>query len=71
MGRPMLGGLGILAGLAGFFAPMASHPAPIFQCPPIRRALGSGNNAQNPMGTVPNRGLRRIQGRQRAQQPTR
>ena len=67
MGRQMLSGLGLLAGLAGFFAPIVRREvAPLLVDRRPTRQRARGNDAQNPMGTVPNRGLRRIQGRQRA-----
>lgn len=59
-------GLGLLAGLGRFFLPKVDPPT----VPPERQAMPrhkrAGQRFNNPRGTVPNRGLKRIQGRQAA-----
>lgn len=61
----LFGGIGLLAGLGAFFLPAIKATAPA-KPPPGRRVNGHNGRSNNPMGTTPNRSLRRIQGRQRA-----
>ncbi len=60
----VFGGLGLLAGMGAFFLNAAPPPPP----PPPPRPISkrADQYANNPRGTVRNRGLKRIQGRQAA-----
>ena len=62
----LFSGLGLLAGLGGFFLSLPAPPQPPVLREAIPRFKRSYQRSNNPRGTVPNRGLKRIQGRQAA-----